>query len=199
MFNSLNGKLTHKDQATLHLLTGGIEWEISTTSQSTLGLPDVGEPVKIYTYLYHRDDQVRLFGFSTTDERDLFLNLIRVESLGPKLAVRILSGISAEKLIEAIENEDLQTLIAVPGLGKKTAQKIVLTLKGSLALTSPSEREHGDIITALVGMGFDKKDATKAVNETFKSMEPGEAGREEFERELLTKSIRLLSNPGSHP
>ena len=195
MFNSIAGTVTFKTDDAVGLLTGGIEWEISTTTQTVSQLPDIGTAAKMYTFLHHREDQLRIFGFYSVKERDLFLNLIKVDSVGPRLALKILSGTATESFIGAVEDGDLDRLIAVPGLGRKTAQKIILTLKGKLILTETQE-EYSDIINALAGMGFDKKDARRAVSEVLKDLEPHTLKQEEFERELLRRSIKLASKTG---
>jgi Holliday junction DNA helicase RuvA len=197
MFNSITGTLTLKSDDTICVLTGGIEWEIATTSQTVSRLPDIGMTTTVFTFLHHREDQLKLFGFASVRERDLFLNLIKVDSVGPRLALKILSGISAQNLINAVEDGDLDMLICAPGLGRKTAQKIVLTLKGKLVLTEQvKHREYEDIVNALAGMGFDKKDARRAVLEVLKDLKPGSLEHDVFERELLRRSIKLASNTG---
>jgi Holliday junction DNA helicase RuvA len=195
LFNSITGTVTFKTDDTVGLLTGCIEWEISTTTQTVSQLPDIGTTAKMYTFLHHREDQLRIFGFSSVKERDLFLNLIKVNSVGPRLALKVLSGTATESFIGAVEDGDLDRLIAVPGLGRKTAQKIILTLKGKLILTETQE-EYADIVNALAGMGFDKKDARRAVSEVLKNLEPNTLKREEFEQELLRRSIKLASKTG---
>ncbi len=195
MFNSITGKVTFKTDETLGLLTGGIEWEISTTAQSISQIPEIGASAKMYTFLHHRDDQMKIFGFSTVKERDLFLNLIKVDSVGPRLALKVLSGTATDSFVSAIEDGDVDRLMAVPGLGRKTAQKIILSLKGKLVLTE-SKDEYSDIVNALVGMGFDKKDARQAVAKALESLDPDGLKQEDLEPELLRRSIKLASRAG---
>ena len=197
MFNSITGTLTAKAGDSICLQTGGVEWEIATTSQTVSQLPDTGMTTRIFTFLHHRDDQLRLFGFASLRERDLFLNLIKVDSIGPRLALKVLSGISAGSFVSAVEEGDVDTLVCVPGLGRKTAQKVILTLKGKLVLTTQAkDREYADIVNALAGMGFDKKDARRAVLEVLKDLKPDSLQHDVFERELLRRSIKLASNTG---
>jgi Holliday junction DNA helicase RuvA len=195
MFNSITGTLTFKTDETVGILTSGIEWEIATTAQSISQLSDIGATATLYTFLHHRDDQMKIFGFSTVKERDLFLNLLKVDSVGPRLALKALSGIATDSFVSAIEDGDVDRLVAVPGLGRKTAQKIFLTLKGKLVLTETRD-EYSDIVNALVGMGFDKKNARQAVVKALESLEPDDLQREELERELLRRSIKLASRTG---
>ena len=134
MWNSVSGRLTHKGIEVAHVRTGGLEWELHTSSRSLEALPAPGEDVTMYTVLYHRDDQMRLYGFATRAERNLFLDLLRVDGVGPRLVIRILSGIDARDLVQALEGNDLVRLVQIPGLGNKTAQKMVLALQGKLTL-----------------------------------------------------------------
>ncbi len=204
MINSLTGEITHKGPNVLFLSMAGVEWELWVTGQTLSTLPEVGRTARIFTYLHHREDQMRLFGFANSREKQLFLDLIKVGTVGPVLALKILSGIKAEAFIAAVESEDLATLIGVPGLGRKTAQKIVLQLKGKLVTdTDETLSAHGDIVTALAGMGFDKRAADKAVAEALKALRRETetdrdaalegASKDDFERELLKRSINLLS------
>jgi Holliday junction DNA helicase RuvA len=199
MFNSLKGEITNKESDAIYLQTGGVEWQISTTSESLKNLPAVGQEAKVYIYLYHREDQMRLFGFATPRERALFLDLLKVESVGPKLALKILSGINPDEFSVALQNEDVDRLAATPGVGKKTAQKILLKLHGRLTKADDSSINfaHHDIIEALIGMGFDKKSAQKAVYDVLEKLKaetfPHEP-KDKFERELLKRAIQLISS-----
>ena len=117
-----------------------------------------------------------------------------MEGLGPKLALKVLSGIEAEDLVAALESEDVERISALPGLGQKTAQKVMLKLKGKL--TFPQEKRLGveeDIIEALAGMGFDRREARSAVLASLKELDGNELRREELERELFRKSLAQLS------
>ena len=196
MFNSLTGEIAEKAANMVYLTMNGVEWEIWTTSQSIGRLPEAGQAARIFTYLHHREDQIRLFGFAEKPERDLFLKLIKVDNVGPALALKILSGISTDAFVAAVETEDLDTLVSVPGLGNKTAQKIVLQLKGRLISPQTDDKPaHKDIVAALTGMGFDRRDAGRAVKKALESLqrESKSDSKEDFERELLKRSIRLVS------
>ncbi len=197
MFNSLTGVITHKGINQLFLATGGVEWDIQTTASSLAGLPSVGQEGRVFVYLLHREDSMKLFGFAKQEERALFFELIKVEGVGPKVAQKILSAVSARDLAAAVEREDLGALEALPGLGRKTAQKIVLHLKGKL----PGEAAGGegaglaeDLVNALVGMGFDKKASREAVARAVKDAPPAEG-----EQELFKKALALVSREGRKP
>ncbi|AEJ19487.1 Holliday junction branch migration protein RuvA [Gracilinema caldarium] len=166
MFNSLRGMITEKRLDSLCIATGGIEWEVSVPLLDMEQLPPVGEEGRVLVWLYHREDQMRLFGFVTEERRNTFLELIKVEGIGPRQAVKILSGISQDDLETALENEDIARLEAVPGLGKKTAQKMILALKGKLAhpvSAAVAGSAYEELVNALADMGYDRKTAAEAV------------------------------------
>jgi Holliday junction DNA helicase RuvA len=194
MFNSLSGEITYKDTEKMFLRTGDVEWELWMSARSASSLPPVGQTARIFTYLYHREDQIRLYGFGSHQERELFLQLIKVEGVGPRLALRIMSGTSVERFVEAVERDDLSTLTQIPGLGQKTAQKIVLKLKGTLPpLQQKREAEYEDIVTALAGMGFDRREARDAVLEALKGLDKEGYAKEDLERELLSLALKTIS------
>lgn len=168
MFNSIRGTVTEKLSESLRLLTAGIEWDIAVpaTDLPRLGLPG-GETV-VYVWLYHREDQMRLFGFADETRRGTFHELMKVEGIGPRQALKIMGGIGQEELERALDAEDLARLEAVPGLGKKTAQKMILALKGKLArdrgpAAAALPGAHQELVDALAGMGYDRKAAAEAV------------------------------------
>jgi Holliday junction DNA helicase RuvA len=169
MFNSLYGTITAKLPRTLCLETGGVEWDIAVPDTALDRLPRVGEAARIYTWLYHREDAMGLFGFVSPDDRLLFFDLLKVDGVGPKGALKIMSSISSEQLRGAIDNEELSRLEAVSGIGKKTAQKMMLALKGKLTFPEDGSKKIAaeikpwqDIIAALSGMGYDRRE-TEAV------------------------------------
>lgn len=195
MFNSIAGILTDKGPTSLFLLTDGIEWTIHTTTSSLSALPAVGQEVKVYVYLHHREDTMQLYGFSTEVERTIFLDLITISGIGPKQALKILSGSNVEEFAQTIERGDVDQLSTLPGLGKKTAQKIVLALSGKLQLQGESEEiQFREIVDGLIDMGFDRKSAIKAVNEAAKTISLTNSEAETFEKELFKQAIIILSS-----
>ncbi len=142
MFNSLTGEITYKGDERLCVQTGGVEWELVVSRKALDRLPPVGQIARIYTHLVHRDDAMRLYGFSDPAERALFLDLQKVDGVGPRGALKMLSGVDREQFSQALDQDDLDALSSVPGVGKKTAQKIILTLKGKL---TPIDRDPGPI------------------------------------------------------
>jgi len=200
MFNSIAGQLTYKDETRLFLQTGGVEWEIQTTRTTCDALPEPGHPVRVFVYLYVREDQLRLYGFSTAAEREAFLDLVKVEGVGPKQAQKILSGIQVGELAEALEQENTGRLASIPGIGLKTAQKILLKLRGRLSFTpTPGLSLEEDLSAALVGMGFDRKAARAAVAAALRGTRDSGLPHEELERELLKRAIALLGGQEGSP
>jgi Holliday junction DNA helicase RuvA len=171
MFNSISGTITAKMPLSLFVETSGIEWDIMVPTLSLDTFGPVGAITRVYTWMYHREDQMRLFGFPTVAERDIFIDLMKVEGIGPKQAIKILSSITAGELEKALDGEDLARLEAAPGIGKKTAQKMILALKGKLTHENDSPKRRGtggktpheDIVNALTGMGFDRQASADAV------------------------------------
>lgn len=165
MFNSLTGTITAKLPQTVHLDTSGIEWDIAVPDSSLDSLPPVGSQARIFTWMLHREDTMKFFGFASPQERSLFLDLLKVDGVGAKGALKIMSGITPAQLTQALDSEDLAQLERLPGVGKKTAQKMMLALKGKLSFgDSPVPRPTAttsrwqDVVQALVDMGYDKRD-----------------------------------------
>ena len=194
MFNSLYGKLTEKLHDSIFLLSeNGIEWDIMLPSLDIGFLPKAGENARIFTWIYLREDQLKLYGFSSPERRGLFLELLKVEGIGPKAAIRILANIGHEELKIALEYEDLPRLEAIPGLGKKTAQKMILALKGKLvSLDQSSQTQYKDLLEALTEMGYDKKAASQAIITAEKDLDLSHPENEK-EQMLFKKAIVYLS------
>lgn len=177
MLNSLYGTITAKQPQSIYLDTGGMEWDISVSDTTLDLLPRAGEKARVYTWLLHREDSMRLFGFASPQERSLFLDLLRVDGVGTRGALKIMSGISGEQLEQALDSGDLSRLERLPGVGKKTAQKMLLALKGRLAFStsadkgagrqSPLQQKWQDVAAALSDMGYDRR----ACEETLSRLE----------------------------
>lgn len=166
MFNSLSGTITGKFPQKLFLDTNGIEWDIIVPDTTLDDLPRLGEKARVFTWMQHTDSAMNLFGFASTKDRDLFFDLNKVEGVGPKSAIKIMSNIQRDQLISSLESGDLAALEKIPGLGKKTAQKMLLALKGKLTLEEdlPGVKvvvnrsgEFSDVVSALANMGYDKR------------------------------------------
>lgn len=204
MFNSLSGRITGHDFPLLFLATGGIEWELevsATTFQAALGADKTARQ-RFLVHVHTREDILKLYGFRTTAERTAFRELLKVTGIGPKQALRILSGTTVPALTELLEQEDVDALTRIPGLGRKTAQKMILQLKGHLALNTENDSTGGtrsgapgdELVAALVDMGFDRsaaKDALQRIS-TELAGEDG-AGSAPDEQELFRRAIVALS------
>ncbi len=195
MIHALYGKLTGKRDGSMLLLCGSIEWSLLISHTTLSQLPAVGSDCRIYTYVHHREDQLLLMGFFDEQERTLFLDLIGVSGIGPKQALRMLSGIPASRIIEAIRKDDVTMLASTPGLGKKTAQKIILALKGKLVdlEDSQSVQHGGELLEALVQMGYDRQQARDALKEVLKRHDLAGLPEEHREAGIMREAIRLLA------
>jgi len=198
MFNSIKGIVTAKGPDYIYLENTGIEWAVKTTAASLSSFPGIKQEARAFIYLHHKEDQMTLFGFSTIDERSLFLDLISVSGVGPKGALKILSGVPVHQFVEFLENGDVKSLSTIPGLGKATAQKIILKLKGKLKLETEKEKEedssHGEIIESLTSMGFDRKLVAKAVTQVIKDDKVNSLNDEKRDQEIIRQVIVKLSS-----
>ncbi len=178
MFNSLTGIITAKLPQTVYLSAGGIEWDLSVPDKDIDILPHVQAEAKVFTWLYHKEDAMKIFGFATPESRSVFLDLLKVDGVGPKAALKILSNITYKTLAKALDEEDLGILESVSGIGKKTAQKMMLSLKGKLTLNATSgslkenKSEWDDVISALASMGYDKKECEAVIQKLSAGLDP---------------------------
>lgn len=201
MFNSITGILTGKTLDSVYIETLGIEWEVFVSTLALESFGVIGKEVKVYTWMYHREDQMRLFGFPSQAERSLFLDLTKVDGVGPRQAIKIMSGLPAGVLEQALEEGDLDKLQRAPGVGKKTAQKMILTLKGKLTSSPESnvkgqgrERsEYEDIVNALTEMGFERRLVLVQVETIAEDLKLHGKNPKENEQELFRKAIVALS------
>lgn len=173
MYAFIQGTVEDIEQDRVSVNCGGVGYEILTTN-TAIGKCAVGQAAKFYTYLAVREDALTLYGFLQKDEKEMFLRLIGVSGVGPKVGLSILSTMSAREAAIAIVSGDDKALAKVPGIGKKTAQRLVLELKGSIenqALVSQlpaqtmagEEKPVADAIAILTAMGFQAQDAAAAV------------------------------------
>ena len=123
MFNSLTGEITYKGDERLCVQIAGVEWELTVSRRALERLPAIGQVARIYTHLVHRDDAMRLYGFSDQAERALFLDLQKVDGVGPRGALKMLSGVDREQFAQALDRDDLDALSAVPGWDAKRHRK----------------------------------------------------------------------------
>ena len=194
MFNSLTGIITGKFPRQLLLDTHGIEWDLCVPDSNLELFPPVGSEAKVYTWLQHTDVLMTLFGFATADERTLFLDLLKVDGVGPKGAVKIMSSASSSRLLEVLERGDVEMLEKIPGVGKKTAGKMMLQLKGKLTLSQTSNvvrvekpAAFADVIDSLASMGYEKRlvEQKVAVLAETLNADPAFASKSQKEKEDL--------------
>lgn len=164
MFNSISGIITGKFPKQLLIENNGIEWDICVPDSNLDMFGTVGSEAKVFTWLQHTDVSMALYGFASAEERTLFFDLLKVDGIGAKGAVKIMSSVSSGRLTEVLENGDVEMLEKIPGVGKKTAGKMLLALKGKLSLSSTvrvvdlgKNSEFSDVIDSLSSMGYDKK------------------------------------------
>jgi Holliday junction DNA helicase RuvA len=189
----VSGRITEKRPGQLFIENNGIEWDITMPDSSMARLASVGAQARIFVYLHHRDDQMKLFGFAAAEERTLFLELLKVEGVGPRQAIKILSGGTIEQFVARLDEGDADALAQLPGIGKKTAQKIVLALRGKLSLEAEGGGQgYDEISTALIDMGFDRRRSAEAVAAVVEEIQK-ESPKPPSEEEVLKRAILRLS------
>lgn len=174
MIAFLSGQLAGKTLASALINVGGVGFEVGMSQRSLAALPQVGESVTVYTYLSVREDDLSLFGFGSMEERALFEKLISVSGVGPKVALAALSSYAPDKLVELIAAQDVAAVQKIPGIGKKTASRIILELKGSLetedgSLFGASAAQMSAALTgaqeALLSLGFTSAEVSVALKD----------------------------------
>lgn len=172
MINSITGVITGKFPKQIFLENNGIEFDICMPDSNLEMLPPVGNETKIYTWLQHTEQIMSLYGFATDDERSLFFNLLKVDGVGPKGALKIMSSVSSGRLMDVLESGDLEMLEKIPGIGKKTAGKMMLALKGKLKFSEnetviriSSSSPYSDVVNSLVSMGYDKRQVEQKLSQ----------------------------------
>ena len=166
MIAHLRGKLMQKDPARVIVDVNGIGYEVYVPLTTFTALPETGSDVSIDIHTHVREDVIALYGFSTRRERMIFEKLMTISGIGPKLAVTILSGGSVEELVGAIKRSDLARLTAIPGVGKKTAERIILELKDKFQDFTDAAVKSGveaDVMSALENLGFSRGVADAAL------------------------------------
>lgn len=177
MISFIKGTVAAKDNTRIVVEAGAIGYEVLMPLSALSDVGSVGQHVQVYTYLYVRENEVTLYGFSSTAQRDLFLKLIEVNSVGPKVALSALSTLATDALIAAIVTEDYALIASIPGVGKKTAQRISLDLKdkfsaasgvaaGVISLDEEAKTALGEARLALESMGFSPLEVAQALKES---------------------------------
>jgi len=204
MIAYLSGKLVEKEANSVIVETNGVGYEVMIPLSTFYDLGEVDEQVSLRIYTYVREDAFQLFGFKTVRERELFLLLISVSGIGPKSAITALSGMSADEIIGAIRQNNLARLNSIPGVGKKTAERLVIELRDKIAklsaVSSAEMRAEGnvsasasegdvyeDALSALVNLGYQRNAAEKSLKQAIQD------GTEMSVQKLLRRSLQLLA------
>ncbi len=181
MIGQIRGRLLQKKPNTLLVDVNGVGYEVSIPLTSFYELPGEGSEITLKIHTHVREDALILFGFHTQREKDLFLKLISISGIGPKLAIAILSGAQVEELAQSIAEGNLARLTSIPGIGRKTAERLVLELKAQMSpflLPEHAEAAKGagmptpleeDVLSALVNLGYPRASAEKALSVVLRS------------------------------
>lgn len=168
MIGRLHGKLLEKNPPQILIDVSGVGYEVDVPMSTFCNLPEVGGELTLYTHFVVREDAELLYGFATLAERAVFRALIKISGVGPKIALALLSGITVDQLKDAVDRGETGLLTKVPGIGKKTAERLVLELKGKLAGTGaataavPTSGARADVAAALIALGYSEREAAAA-------------------------------------
>ena len=183
MIGRLTGRLASKAPDQLLLDVGGVGYLVHIPLSTFYELPEPESPASLWIHTHVREDTLALYGFLTERERSLFLLLLGVAGIGPRVALTVLSGIPPAELAAALRNQDVRRLVAIPGVGKKTAERMVLELAEKAASfaaegppTAPAAVSADDVISALVNLGYRKAEAERAVDAIARAGAPKEFG-----------------------
>jgi Holliday junction DNA helicase RuvA len=195
MIGSVRGRIASKTPPQLTVDVGGLGYELEAPMSTFFLLPSVGEEVRLLTHLVVREDAHILYAFATENERRLFRSLIKVSGVGPKIALALLSGISVEAFALCVQNEDITALTRVPGIGRKTAERLVVEMRDRLGpatdpafittASAPAPNPEAEAFGALVALGYRPAEATRLL----KAAGPGTHSTEELIRRALQGAI----------
>jgi len=192
----LTGKLQRKAADSVIINVAGVGYQVAVPASTLNAIPDPGGEVTLHIHTYVREDSLSLFGFSTELEKDVFMLLLGISGIGPKLALTVLSGLSIQDLVAAIHSSDDSRLCGIPGIGKKTAARMCLELKDKVRQLAPDESlraplppaaysgDRDDAVSALVNLGYKRLVAEEVVNKTQQGRP--DIGIEDLLRETLS-------------
>ncbi len=168
MIGKLTGTLIEKNPPQVIVDCGGVGYEVDVPMSTFYNLPGLGEKLSLLTHFVVREDAQILFGFGSAQERATFRQLIKISGVGPKMALGVLSGMSVGELSQAVTLQDVNRLTKIPGIGKKTAERLMLELKGKLGAdisitASVANDDQADILQALIALGYSDRDAALAL------------------------------------
>jgi holliday junction DNA helicase RuvA len=199
MIGFLKGRLALKQPPSLMVDVNGVGYELEAPMSTFYGLPAAGEPVALFTHLVVREDAHVLFGFGTESERRLFRGLLKVSGVGPKIALGILSGASVADFLRIVEAEDIAMLTRIPGIGRKTAERVIIEMRDSVQkLAAPTLREgsalgpataspQGEAFAALVALGYKPPEVTRLLKA---ADEPGLSTTE-----IIRRALKAAAKP----
>lgn len=169
MIARLNGTLIEKHPPQIVVDCHGVGYEVEVPMSTFYNLPEIGQKVNLLTYFVVREDAQLLYGFATVQEKNTFKQLLKVNGIGAKSALSILSGVSIDELIQAVSMQEVAMLTRIPGIGKKTAERLLLELKDKLGAgdvtlaTNQAKSASYDVLNALVALGYNEREAQSAV------------------------------------
>jgi Holliday junction DNA helicase RuvA len=194
MIGRLTGRLARKTTDHVVLDVSGVGYLVHIPLSTFYELPEAEGPASLFIHTHVREDTLALYGFLTERERALFLLLISVAGIGPRVGLTVLSGIPPAELVDALRKQDVRRLVAIPGVGKKTAERMVLELAEKVAKfeaegepAAPAAVSSEDVVSALVNLGYRKAEAERAVDTVARTLAPQEFG------EFLKLSLRRLT------
>lgn len=200
MIAHLKGRLLHKSPVSLVVDVQGVGYEVFIPLTAYYQLPECGATIALFIHTHLREESLKLFGFLNAEEKQMFELLIRISKVGPKIALAILSGMTAQDLTQAVFNNDISTLNTIPGVGRKTAERLALELKDKLsemnlqpqttaaaAGSAPGNGLRDDAVSALVNLGYKKAQAEQALRKVWR-----DEARPSLE-ELIRDSLNCLS------
>lgn len=197
MFAYIIGTIEHKADNMLILDNNGIGYELTVSNNTLMSLPNLGESIKIHTYVHFKEDGINIYGFENLEEKDMFLKLINISGVGPKAAISILSGLTPSALSIAIIKQEDKVIASIKGIGKKTAERIVLELKDKVNVLTDIEGQGAinedivysnalnEAIEVLVSLGINKIEATKVAKSHYTDNATAE--------DIVAKSLRGLN------
>ncbi|WP_215540120.1 Holliday junction branch migration protein RuvA [Borreliella bavariensis] len=196
MINKIHGKVIEKKESSLVLMTTVFEFEL-LVSAFCLANFNLSDKVELFTYLYARENELKLFGFLNSDERETFKSLIGVSGIGPRAALRVLSNIRYNEFKDAIDREDVELVSKIKGIGKKMAGKMFLHLQGKLLINNELESSlfgFKELEESIVSMGFDRKIVNNKLKEACDLIEFSNLKDSEKEQFLFKEVLKRMSN-----
>ena len=195
MIAYLKGTIIQKTPSQVVVDIGGVGYCAAIPLSTFFKLGEIGDPVELFIHTHLTDNALSLYGFMTKDERELFLKLIGISGIGPKLAMNVLSGIETADFVDAVKKSDVARISLVPGIGKKTALRITMELQDKIEkkeklLAVRGSKEKEDLISSLLNLGFRRKEVERIVDETIGAMGT-EAEFEKLLRECLKRMAKV--------